>query len=129
MKDDPFYLSKALTLEASLGVLSVDGNFVKSIAYLKKFVKLNTKDKIWKRPVVRVALIPTSVYITNYLYRSIKTLYAYMFCFYKLFIYANFCRDEGNPTYGFSDNQKDDNLTYFSHKLFLNVNIIKNIQR
>jgi len=37
--DDPFYLSKALTLKASLGVLSVDGNFEDSIAYLEFFVK------------------------------------------------------------------------------------------
>jgi len=39
MRDDPFYLSKALTLKASLGVLSADGNFGKSIAYLSFFVK------------------------------------------------------------------------------------------
>ena len=39
MRDDPFYLSKALTLKASLGVLSVDGNFEESIAYLEFFVK------------------------------------------------------------------------------------------
>jgi len=39
MRDDPFYLSKALTLKASLGVLSIDGNFEDSIAYLEFFVK------------------------------------------------------------------------------------------
>jgi len=39
MRDDPFYLFKAFTLKASLGVLSVDGNFGKSIAYLQFFVK------------------------------------------------------------------------------------------
>jgi len=39
MRDDPFYLFKAFTLKASLGVLSVDGNFGKSIAYLSFFVK------------------------------------------------------------------------------------------
>ena len=31
MKSDPIYLSKACTLEASLGVLSVAGNVCKSI--------------------------------------------------------------------------------------------------
>ncbi len=58
---------------------------------------------VWKqglRPVGRVALIPTSVYITNKIYRSIETLYADVFCLYGLFLYACFCRDEGNPTYG-----------------------------
>ncbi len=76
MRDDPFYLSKALTLKASLGVLLVDGNFEKSISYFKFFVKFR-------------------------FYRSIETLYANVFCLYGLFLYACFCRDEGNPTYGF----------------------------
>ncbi len=31
MKNDPIYLSQALTCEASLGVLSVAGNFCRSI--------------------------------------------------------------------------------------------------
>ena len=39
MRDDPFYLSKDKSLEASLGVLSVDGNFANSIAYFEFFVK------------------------------------------------------------------------------------------
>jgi len=63
----------------------------------------------WKQDkalVGRVALIPTSTYISNKFYRSIKTLYANIFCLYKLFIYACVCRDEGNPTYGFYKNQK-----------------------
>jgi len=33
MKNDPIYLSKACTLEASLGVLSVAGNVCKGIIY------------------------------------------------------------------------------------------------
>jgi hypothetical protein len=49
MRNDPFYLFKALTLKASLGVLSVDGNFGNSIAYFKLFVKLNNKVKSWKQ--------------------------------------------------------------------------------
>ena len=52
-------------------------------------------------PVGRVALIPTSVYITKKSYPSIKTLYANIFCLYRLFLYAYLRRDEGNPTYGF----------------------------
>ena len=57
----------------------------------------------WKqgqRPVGRVALIPTSIYVTNNLYRSIETLYANIFYLYALFPYAIFRRDEGNTTYG-----------------------------
>ena len=57
----------------------------------------------WERgrsPVGRVALIPTSVYITNKFYRSIETPYVNIFCLYELFLYANLRRDEGNPTYG-----------------------------
>jgi len=60
------------------------------------------------------------VYISNYLYRSIET---YMFYLYTLFIYTNFCRDEGNPTYEVLKNQKYDNLICFSQKLFFNVKI------
>jgi uncharacterized protein (DUF2461 family) len=40
MRNDPFYLSKDKSLEASLGVLLVDGNFEDSIAYFCFFVKL-----------------------------------------------------------------------------------------
>ena len=40
MKNDPFYLSKDKSLEASLGVLSVDGNFKNSIAFFYFFVNL-----------------------------------------------------------------------------------------
>ena len=39
MRDDPFYLFKDKSLKASLGVLSVDGNFENSIAYFEFFVK------------------------------------------------------------------------------------------
>ncbi|SFV58945.1 hypothetical protein MNB_SV-12-1392 [hydrothermal vent metagenome] len=46
MRDDPFYLSKVLTLEASLGVLSADGNFECSIAYFDFFVKLRWYNNI-----------------------------------------------------------------------------------
>ena len=58
----------------------------------------------WERgrsPVGRVALIPTSVYVSNKFYRSIETLYADIFCLYGLFLYANLRRDEDNPTYGY----------------------------
>ena len=54
-----------------------------------------------RSPVGRVALIPTSVYITNKIYRSIEALYADVFCLYGLLFYAYLRRDEGNPTYGF----------------------------
>ena len=36
MRNDPIYLSQALTCEASLGVLSAGRNFVESIVY--KFI-------------------------------------------------------------------------------------------
>ncbi len=58
---------------------------------------------VWEQgrsPVGRDVLFPTFVYITNKFHRSIKTLYADIFCLYGLFLYACFCRDEGNPTYG-----------------------------
>ncbi len=42
MRDDPFYLSKDKSLKASLGVLSVDGNFEDSIVYFDFFVKLTS---------------------------------------------------------------------------------------
>ena len=44
MRDDPFYLFKDKSLEASLGVLSVDGNFENSIAYFEFFVKFRCSD-------------------------------------------------------------------------------------
>ena len=44
MIDDPFYLSKDKSLKASLGVLSVDGNFEDSIAYFEFFVKFRCSD-------------------------------------------------------------------------------------
>ena len=53
-----------------------------------------------RSPVGRVALIPTSVYITNKIYCSIEALYADVFCLYGLLFYAYLRRDEGNPTYG-----------------------------
>jgi len=59
--------------------------------------------KAWKQGqshVGRVALIPTSVYATNNLCRSIETLYANIFYLYWFFPHGNLCRDEGNPTYG-----------------------------
>ena len=43
MRDDPLYLSKDKSLEASLGVFSVDGNFENSRAYFEFFVKFNNK--------------------------------------------------------------------------------------
>ena len=52
-----------------------------------------------RSPVGRVALIPTFIYITNNLCRSIKTLYANIFCFYQLFTCANLRRHQGKPTY------------------------------
>ena len=65
---------------------------------------MHSQTGVWEQgqsPVGRVALIPTSVYVTNRFYRSIETLYANVFCLYELFLYANLRRDEGNPTYGF----------------------------
>ncbi len=65
---------------------------------------MHSQTGVWERglrPVGRVALIPTSVYITNKFYHSIETLYANIFCLYGFFLYACFCRDEGNPTYGY----------------------------
>ena len=59
---------------------------------------------VWERglrPVGRVALIPTFVYITNKFYCSMEILYANVFCLYGLFLCACFCRDEGIPTYGY----------------------------
>ena len=75
------------------------------------------------KPVGRVVLIPTFAYMINNPYRSIKFLYKNIFCLYELFIYANLCRVEGNPTYEVLKNQKHENLTYFSQKLFFNVKI------
>jgi hypothetical protein len=64
----------------------------------------HSQTKTWKQgrsPVGRVVLIPTSAYVTNNPYRSIETLYANVSYLYGLLIYANYCRDEGNPTYRF----------------------------
>ena len=47
-------------------------------------VKRYSQAKTWEQgqsPLGRVALIPTSVYITNKFYRSIETLYANIFGF------------------------------------------------
>jgi len=41
MKNDPFYLSKNKSLEASLGVLLANRNFKDSIAYFGFFVKFD----------------------------------------------------------------------------------------
>jgi len=41
MRNDPFYLSKDKSLEASLGVLLVDGNFEDNIACFGFFVKFD----------------------------------------------------------------------------------------
>ena len=90
-----------------------------------KIIKMINSWKQRQSPVGRVALIPTSVYITNKFYRSMEMLYANVFCLYGLFLYACFCRDKGNPTYGVAKDKKHDNLTYFSHELFFNVKIIK----
>ncbi len=76
MRDDPFYLSKALTLKASLGVLLVDGNFEDSISYFEFFVKFR-------------------------FYRSIETLCADVFCLYELLLYVYLRRKEDIPTYGY----------------------------
>ena len=97
--------------------------------------------------VGRVALIPTSVYVTNKFYRSIETLYADVFCLCGLLLYANLRREEDIPTYGFLslsarfyfvpilfngalENgtlqfQKYDNMPYFLALLFFNVKIPK----
>ena len=52
-----------------------------------------------KPPVGRVALIPTQAQITNKFNRSNKNQYANIFDFIKAFSFADFCRDEDNPTY------------------------------
>ncbi len=70
------------------------------------FVRILLRKEQHQSPVGRVALLPTSVYITNKIYCSIETLYANIFYLYGLFLYANLCRNEGNPTYGFLLNQK-----------------------
>jgi len=41
MRNDPLYLSKDKSLEASLGVLLVDGNFEDSIACFEAFIKFD----------------------------------------------------------------------------------------
>ena len=96
-----------------------------------------------KTHVGRVALNPTSVYITNKYYRSMETLYADVFCLYGLLFYAYLCRKEDIPTYGClnlsakfyfvlilfngvlenSTLQKYYNLTSFLDLLFCNVKI------
>ena len=61
---------------------------------------------VWEQgrsPVGRNVLFPTSVDITNRFNCSIETLYANIFCLYRVFLYANLCRDEGNPTYNHAD--------------------------
>ncbi len=78
-----------------------------------------------KPPVGRVALIPTQAQSTNKFNRSNKNQYANIFDFIEAFYFADFCRDGGNPTYGFLLNPKHYNLTYLSQKLFFNVKIVK----
>ena len=63
-----------------------------------------------KPPVGRVALIPTQAQKTNNPNRSNKNQYANIFDLIKAFYFANFCRYEDNPTYGFSLNPKHYNL-------------------
>ena len=50
-----------------------------------------------------------------------------IFSLYGILFYACFCRDEGNQTYGFLLKQEHNNLTSLSHKLFLNVKILKKL--
>jgi hypothetical protein len=86
-----------------------------------------------RSPVGRVALIPTLTYLLKYI--IVQWKFSYQFLINKKhLLYANSCRDEGNPTYGFyfmrmfingalenSTLQKYDNMPYFSHKLCFNV--------
>ena len=51
-------------------------------------------------PVGRVALIPTSIYISKYLIVQGVFICQYYLNKEQLF-YARLCRDEGNSTYGF----------------------------
>ncbi len=65
---------------------------------------IHSKAKAWEQglcPVGRDVLFPTSIYIPNKFYRSIKTLYADTFHLYELFIYVYLRREEDIPTYGF----------------------------
>ena len=71
-----------------------------------KMLDSNTHSQtgVWEQgrsPVGRDVLFPTSAYVTNKFHRSIETLYANIFCLYRLFLHAYLRRDEGNPTYGF----------------------------
>ena len=50
-------------------------------------------------PVGRVVLIPTQAQTTNKFNRSNKNQYANIFDLIKAFYFADFCRDEDNPTY------------------------------
>ncbi len=65
------------------------------------FMRILLRKEQGRSTVGRVALIPTSIYITNKFYRSIETLYADVSCLYELFIYAYLRREEDIPTYGF----------------------------
>ena len=53
-----------------------------------------------KKPVGRVALIPTMIRIKKMFDCSMKFLYTNVILDTKHLIYACFRRDEGNPTYG-----------------------------
>ena len=104
-------------------------------------------------PVGRVVLIPTLTYLLKYM--IVQWKFSYQFLINKKhLLYANSCRDEGNPTYNclnikslserfyfllillngalenstlrdFFKCSKYDNLTSFSRKLFFNVKIVK----
>jgi len=108
MRDDPFYLSKAFTLKASLGVLSVDGNFGKSIAYLQFFVKFRVYAYLKKALVGYGFSLPSKLTSFNFL--------SLIFCLFSF--------DGRLKPYPTSFKLlKDYNLTYFSKKLFFNVKI------
>ena len=49
----------------------------------------------------QIHMVVVFIHINQIYYGLIETLYANVFCLYKLFIHANLRRDEGNPTYGF----------------------------
>ena len=67
--------------------------------YPTEFYVVESKEQ-GLRPVGRVALIPTLTYLLKCMIVQCKFSYQFLTNKKRLF-YANLCRDEGNPTYGF----------------------------
>jgi hypothetical protein len=67
--------------------------------YPMEFYVVESKEQ-GRSPVGRVALIPTLTYLLKYM--MVQWKFSYQFLINKKYLlYANLCRDEGNPTYGF----------------------------